>query len=118
MDYRFVGKRLTMSFGAYPEIGLAEARDGRDAARKQLANGPNPLAERRVAKSTAQLVRANTFSLIADELLARLEGERKADVAIDKRRWLPKELAQPLRKAVGFANPARHPGSDPLTRMG
>ncbi len=96
MDYRFDGKRLTMSFGAYPEIGLAEARDARDAARKQLASGLNPIAERKVAKSTAQLARANTFGLIADELLAKLERERKAGVTIDKRRWLLKELAQPL----------------------
>ena len=34
--YRFLGKEKLLSFGPYPEISLAEAREKRDAAKKQL----------------------------------------------------------------------------------
>ena len=33
MDYRFRGKRKTLSFGGYPDTGLALARQKRDDAR-------------------------------------------------------------------------------------
>ncbi|MEP7210090.1 MAG: integrase arm-type DNA-binding domain-containing protein [Alphaproteobacteria bacterium] len=96
LDYRFNRKRFTLSFGPYPDIGLAEARAARDVARKQLRDGLNPVQERRLAQATAQISRATTFGLIADELLAKLEREKKAAVTIEKRRWLLKDLAAPL----------------------
>ncbi len=36
-NYRFQGKWKTLSFGVFPDVGLAEARQQRDAARKILA---------------------------------------------------------------------------------
>jgi hypothetical protein len=36
-DYRFAGKRKTLSMGTYPDTGLAAARERRDAARKLVA---------------------------------------------------------------------------------
>jgi integrase len=47
---RRVGSELkpaTMSFGAYPEVPLAEARKKRDAARQVLRDGGDPMAPRR-----------------------------------------------------------------------
>ena len=40
--YRFAEKEKTSAFGVYPEIKLAEARDLRDGARKQLRAGIDP----------------------------------------------------------------------------
>jgi hypothetical protein len=37
--YRFNGKEKRLSLGVYPDVGLKEARDRRDTARKLLANG-------------------------------------------------------------------------------
>ena len=37
--YRFDGKAKSLSFGVYPEVGLAEARERRDAARRLLRDG-------------------------------------------------------------------------------
>ena len=37
LDYRFEGKRKTLSMGVYSDIGLKDARERRDAARKLLA---------------------------------------------------------------------------------
>ena len=39
LKYRFDGKEKKLSFGAYPEISLLDARQKRDEARRQLANG-------------------------------------------------------------------------------
>ncbi len=42
MKYRFAGKEKRIIFGAYPDLSLAEAREARDAARKQLAQDIDP----------------------------------------------------------------------------
>lgn len=41
LDYRFAGKRKTISLGVFPDVGLAVARDKRDEARRLLAIGEN-----------------------------------------------------------------------------
>jgi integrase len=45
MDYRFGGKRRTVTFGLYPDVSLVDARRKRDAARKELSEGIDPGAE-------------------------------------------------------------------------
>jgi integrase len=44
-------KPATISFGPYPEVGLAEARRRRDEARKVLRDGGDPMAPRRAART-------------------------------------------------------------------
>jgi hypothetical protein len=39
LKYRFGGTEKTLALGVYPDTGLKSARDKRDAARKQLADG-------------------------------------------------------------------------------
>ena len=41
--YRFAGKEKRLALGAYPEVSLAEAREKRDAARKQMRDGSDTL---------------------------------------------------------------------------
>ena len=50
MDYRFSGKRKTLSMGVYPDVGLKEARGRRDEARKLLADGIDPGEHRKVRR--------------------------------------------------------------------
>jgi len=38
LKYRFGGKEKRLALGKYPEVGLKEARERRDEARKLLAN--------------------------------------------------------------------------------
>ena len=52
-DYRFEGKRKTLSMGVYPEISLDIARTRRDEARELLAQHINPAEVRKQARSTA-----------------------------------------------------------------
>lgn len=39
LKYRFGGKEKRLSLGLYPSVSLSEAREGREIAKKQLANG-------------------------------------------------------------------------------
>ena len=52
LDYRFGGKRKTLALGVYPETGLKQARDKRDDARSQLADGIDPSEMRKADKIT------------------------------------------------------------------
>lgn len=57
-DFTFEGKRKTISFGTYPDTGLALARKKADEARAQLAAGVNPSAARKEKKAAVQAVAA------------------------------------------------------------
>lgn len=63
--YRFDGAEKLMAFGRYPEVSLSDARERRDAARKKLANGVDPMAER-MAEKTAVIVAILLFGLLVD----------------------------------------------------
>ena len=39
LAYRFAGKQKLCAIGVYPDVGLKEAREARDAAKKVLAAG-------------------------------------------------------------------------------
>ena len=47
LDYRFEGTRKTLALGVYPETSLKQARDQRDAARKQISDGIDPCDNRK-----------------------------------------------------------------------
>jgi hypothetical protein len=51
--YRHEAKEKLLSLGAYPEISLADARQRRDEARKQVAHGIDPGAVRKAQKQAA-----------------------------------------------------------------
>ena len=48
--YRVLGKEKVMSLGAYPDVSLAQAREGVDKSRKILAAGNDPMAIRKADK--------------------------------------------------------------------
>lgn len=41
-DYSFKGKRKTLAFGVFPDVGLGKARKRLYGARQQLAGGTDP----------------------------------------------------------------------------
>lgn len=70
MKYRFEGKEKLLSLGTFPEVGLKDARERRDEARKQIAAHVDP-SEHRKAVKLAKLNRAaNSFEVIAREWIA------------------------------------------------
>ena len=87
LAYRFAGKQKQLALGAYPTVTLAEARDRRDAARKLLANGKDPGLERRLAKIAAA-AGGNSFREVAEEFLEKRAREGRAEIILNKARWL------------------------------
>jgi integrase len=71
LKYRFEGKEKRLSLGVYPYVGLKEARDRRDAARKLLANGTDPSANRKAQKSAGSQFAENTFQVVTREWFAK-----------------------------------------------
>ncbi len=69
LKYRVAGKEKLLSFGAYPVIGLQQARQLRDSARQQLAEGVDP-GEHKKATRQAQKAEGLTFEVLANEWYA------------------------------------------------
>ena len=63
--YRYGGKEKRLALGVYPEVSLAQAREGRDGARKTLAAGDDPGQLKRAAKMASAVSQANTFESVA-----------------------------------------------------
>ena len=66
-DYRMDDKRKTMAFGSYPSISLADARQRREEAKKQIANGIDPGEAKKALKASKTESAANSFEVIARE---------------------------------------------------
>ncbi len=52
--YRLAGREKLMSFGGYPEVTLATARERHTEARKQLSEGVDPMAERKAVREATE----------------------------------------------------------------
>jgi len=65
--YRFNDKAKLMSFGSYSLVSLAEAREKRDVARKQVANSIDPVEERKAQKLALKIATDNSFVVISRE---------------------------------------------------
>ena len=75
LKYRLHGKENRFSIGAYPDIGLKEARDITRSARRDVANHIAPL-KARTAKIEAQLLNEErTFEYVAKQWLAFKSAE-------------------------------------------
>lgn len=73
LKYRFGGKEKVLTFGQFPEVSLAEARDQRDAARATLRADKDPAIEAERARRAAIAAVGSTFQASA---LAWHEDER------------------------------------------
>lgn len=61
LKYRIHGKEKLLTFGLYPEIGLAAARDQRDDARRLIRAGTDPALERKRQRVTSSANAELTF---------------------------------------------------------
>lgn len=67
LRYRHLGKEKTASLGQYPDVSLKDARDRREAARKTLAAGTDPVEAKRAERATKLAATENTFEAVARE---------------------------------------------------
>jgi integrase len=77
----FEGREKLIGLGSYPDTSLKRAREIRDEARKQVAAGVNPSAERKKAK----LHVAHAFEDVAEEYVAK-QAKKLAPRTITKAR--------------------------------
>jgi len=93
MAYRQAnGKKNRLTFGKYPEVSLAEARDKRLAARKQLAQGVDPGRTKREEKQAREKAALNTFEAVARAWLARTAAERAVSTQEKNTAWLERNI--------------------------
>ncbi len=93
-QYRYGGKQKQLALGQFPEVGLADARERRQQVRKLLSDGVDPAEHKKAQQRETAAAHGATFSIIADELITKLEREGRAGVTLDKKRWLL-EFARP-----------------------
>ena len=76
MDYIHANKRKTLALGIYPDVSLAKARQRRDKAREQLADGIDPSAAKQQEKQAKADEAANTFETVARAWLEKTTAKR------------------------------------------
>ena len=86
--YRYGGRQKTLHLGPWPATSLADAREKCREARKAIATGLDPALEKKRAKVTAQFAVATSFKEVAIEWIAKCEREGRAEITLDKIRWL------------------------------
>lgn len=77
LKYRFSGKEQSLALGTYPDTGLKRARDKRDEARKLLADGIDPAAQRKAEKDAEQA--EESFEQVAREWIRQQHTRLASD---------------------------------------
>lgn len=98
MRYRFNGKENILSFGKYPVITLADARQKRNEAKKLLYEGVDPAVKRNTEKIARKNAARETFGLVADDYLQQMKDNGASEATLKKNTWLLKQLAKPLER--------------------
>jgi integrase len=88
LKYRIHGHEKKLALGVWPDVSLAMARDGRDAARKQLAAGIDPSAVKRASKGAS----ADTLKALS---LEWLQKQTMAPATRQKADWMFEKLLFP-----------------------
>lgn len=83
MKFRMHGKEKLLTFGPYPDVKLAEARERRDEARRQIRNHVDPSG----ARARAKMQKAEAAA--ADALLITFEQAARAWHVLQQDRWAP-----------------------------
>ncbi len=71
LKYRIAGREKLLALGVYPEISLSEARIKREADRRKIREGIDPIQEKKQIKSQLKEKHDNTFEKVALEWLEK-----------------------------------------------
>ncbi|HJT44498.1 MAG TPA: integrase arm-type DNA-binding domain-containing protein [Rhizomicrobium sp.] len=85
--YRYMGKQKLLSIGVYPLFSLAQARNIRDEAHRQLAAGIDPSQAKRDERARRENP-DDTFKSVGLEFVAKIKREGRATATIVKKEWL------------------------------
>jgi integrase len=78
VKYRHHGKEKLLALGVYPDVPMAAAREARDAARKLIKAGLDPVQQRRHEQRQARIQVDNAFEAIAREWHEQMSGRWSA----------------------------------------
>jgi hypothetical protein len=100
-SYRHEGKQKLMTLGKYPDVSLASARERHSAARRTLASGIDPMAQRKAEKTTERIASENSFASVSARWLEHWQhGKSPRHVDSTRRRLaaniLPSLGARPI----------------------
>ncbi len=87
LAYRYRGKQRQLALGPYPSVTLLEAREAREAAKKQLRAGVDPSVAVRLQKVQDEAP-PDTFKAVARQFVEKAKREGKAKATIIKKEWL------------------------------
>ncbi len=96
LRYFFLGKERTLSIGPYPIVSLADARQKREQAKRQIIAGTDPSVQKKLDRIAAEATSRNTFGVLAGEYIERLEANGAAQSTLKKNRWFLEELCRPI----------------------
>lgn len=97
--YRHANKATMVSFGAWPEVSLASAREQHMEARAVLRLGVAPAAERQATKARTLAATGNTFGAIAAEWFTK------------QARGMSPATQKKARRHLGLPNPRPESGN-------
>ncbi|WP_284504221.1 MULTISPECIES: integrase arm-type DNA-binding domain-containing protein [unclassified Caballeronia] len=90
--YRFEGREKRLAFGKYPEVGLKDAREKRDDARKLLRTGVDPSGNKQLLEAAKQFQAASTFEAVANDWYARMMSDKAESHRVKVKARLEKDL--------------------------
>jgi integrase len=125
-SYRFEGKEKLMSLGKYPDVSLAQARERHAEARKLLATGVDPMAQRKAERTAEKIAVENSFQSVTAQWLEHWqEGKSPRHVDTVRRRMaadiLPCLGARPIAEIeapelVAMANTIQDRGARDIAK--
>ncbi len=87
LDFRYGGRRLSMSLGTYPKISLKEARENKDEAKKLLTQNINPISAKKIKRASELL----TLEMVINEWL-ELRAKSSSEATIIQNRRMLKNI--------------------------
>jgi hypothetical protein len=83
-----VQRRAKDARRGYPDVGLRDARHASESAKRLSATGLDPSRVRKSERAAKAEASANTFAIVAVELVDKKRREAMSDKTITKREWL------------------------------
>ena len=106
-DYRFHGRRETLTIGKYPAVSLKDARDLHAEAQKCLAKGKSPALTKRREKFDAVAAAADSFHALAEQWFNSKSAELSVSWRKTARAWLDNDIYPVLgTRSLGDILPA------------
>jgi integrase len=98
---RIAGRERLLSLGSYADVSLGEARELRDAQRKLIARGVDPIAERRATVAARQDAVRDVFEAVAERYFRKRQKGWSETHKRDIRRMFDNDLLPKLgRKSI------------------